>query len=507
MTKTQEKRDAAAEALPSIEVPINAVRVLEQHRRHFDEKKIKELAGSIAKAGVLQPLLMRQDPEDPALYILVAGERRLRAAKLAGRETVPARVGAWTEEEAAEIQAFENLHRADLTPVEEARAFKTLKDVGGHDVEALAERVDKSVAYVYRALALLELPAAILKEIEVWELTPAHGHQLMRCPPEDRLGVYKEWRDDWDSKDKGFTALSLREFVDQRQGQDLTKAIFPKDKPYAGQVACAGCAFNSGNQGQLFDGAEKGKCLNTSCFKTKTDAFRQDVAEKAAKAFPGVKSAGVVDRDYSGLPKTNGVVIQAKDADTKKLRALVEESPEKFSLVVAKESTWGEKKAPEAFLVCKDRALLEKAGVVKPEPKAPAAARQSQEDVFVDQAVDQAVWALAARSAGKVGDKRMLEKIVESFIDMTGQVDGAEVFEALGVPVPESRNDWEALSAKQLLAAAWLFSFDCGTGNLEEALKKAGVDVAKEKKRAKEAAKGEWALREAGKKAEKGHTS
>lgn len=510
-TKTKEKPGAVAETLPTFQVPIRSIRVLEQHRRHFDEKKLKELAGSIAKVNVLQALLLRQDPEDPALYILVAGERRLRAAKLAGLETVPARVGPWNEQEAAEVQAFENLHRADLTPIEEARAFKTLKDVNGHDVEALAQRVDKSEAYVYRALALLELPAGILKEIEDGDLTPAHGHQLMRVPPKERETVYKEWREDFDAEEKNFTALSLREFVESRQNQDLDKAVFPKNVPYAGQMACAGCGFNSGNQGQLFDGAEKGKCLNAPCFNIKTEAARTEVGEKALKSFPGVQLAGVVERNHEGLPMVKGVIITEKTAGTKKLKDLAADFPAKFSMVVAKEQSYGDNRKPGAFLVCKDREFLEKNGVVtkaveKPRESSPQLSmRETPQEKHVKRAVEVALIKAAAETYRKAGPRAPWLDAVVNRLKQRWDYNAenlAVALKVLDIEIPKTEKDYKAIHGDDLKAIIWMLtihdSMRCSEG--PDRLKKLGVDVAKVKKDAAKAANAEWALQQADKK-------
>lgn len=361
MKKTITKTPLEHDDLPTLMVSIDCIQVVSNNRRRFDEKKLKELADNIAKVGVLLPLLVRGDM--PNEYQLVAGERRLRAAKMAGLLEVPVRVGPWTEQEATEIQAFENLHREDLTPTEEARAFKAVLENGGHDVESLAQRVDKSETYVYRALALLNLPESILSEIEEGTITPAHGHQLLRLPAEEREKAFTEWRNSWDAKDNGFSIKSLKDSLESVElTRDLDRAIFPKDKPYAEFQSCASCPCNSGNQGNLFDGAEKGTCTNATCFDAKTDQARKDVASKAmAKQFKGIAFAGVVERDYRGIQFKGGVAVNADMLADKKFADLVQEKPAKFCFVVAKESPHDkDRRKPEAVLVCKDPALLRK---------------------------------------------------------------------------------------------------------------------------------------------------
>ena len=126
-------------------------------RRRFDEQALNELADSIGQHGVLQPLVVRS--EDGG-YTLIAGERRYRAAKLAGLTQVPVSIHD-ADEQAIELAVDENLHRQDLDPVEEAHAFQAILQSGRLNKKQLAERVSKSAQYVNDRLRLLELPEPI----------------------------------------------------------------------------------------------------------------------------------------------------------------------------------------------------------------------------------------------------------------------------------------------------------------------------------------------------------
>ena len=144
-------------------VPLAAIEIADgaNPRRRFDEQALAELADSIRQHGILQPLVVQPDGDG---YTLIAGERRHRAAKLAGRSEVPVTLRG-PDERAIELAVDENLHRRDLDPVEEAHAFQAILQSGKLTKKALAERVSKSAQYVNERLRLLDLPAAIQEHV------------------------------------------------------------------------------------------------------------------------------------------------------------------------------------------------------------------------------------------------------------------------------------------------------------------------------------------------------
>ena len=218
------------------------------------------------------------------------GSRDHTCARLAGLTTVPARVLDLDDQQALEYQAAENIHRKDLTPIEEARAFQTLIAAGKYTVAQLAQVVDKSEAYVYRSTNLLGLPIQVIALIESGDLTPAHGHQLLRVPEEKREETFMAWFDEWECRTEGKnTAKHLQEFIEQTLGQNLDASPFPKKDAYAGLPGCTACPDNSGNHGMLFDGAEKGKCLNRTCFNQKIDHFWNERTLALTENHPGVQ--------------------------------------------------------------------------------------------------------------------------------------------------------------------------------------------------------------------------
>ena len=162
------------------EVPVELVQPNpQQPRTKFDAEQLTALAESIKARGVLQPIVVR--PLPGGAYELIAGERRLRASKLADLTTIPAVVRDTDEQERLELALIENMARADLNPVEEARACATLVDDLGLTKEELGRRVGRSRAAVSNLVRLLELPDDVLAAIGDSRLSEGHGRALLRC--------------------------------------------------------------------------------------------------------------------------------------------------------------------------------------------------------------------------------------------------------------------------------------------------------------------------------------
>jgi ParB family chromosome partitioning protein len=154
-----------------------------QPRRAFDEQALEALAGSLGERGVLQPVLVR--PRPGGRYELVAGERRWRAAKIAGLETVPALVRDREDAAALEVALIENMAREDLNPVEEARACAALVEELGLTREEVGLRVGRSRVAVSNLVRLLDLPDAVIEILENGELSEGHGRALLLAEDHD----------------------------------------------------------------------------------------------------------------------------------------------------------------------------------------------------------------------------------------------------------------------------------------------------------------------------------
>ncbi len=157
----------------------------DQARKDFDEKALSELADSIAKYGVLQPLLVR--PLTDGGYQLIAGERRWRASRLAGLTEVPVVIREMTDEEASALSLIENLQREDLNPIEEAMGLHSLMNDFGLTQEETAERVGKSRPAVANALRLLNLPKSVLELVRNGKISSGHARALLSVSDENKM--------------------------------------------------------------------------------------------------------------------------------------------------------------------------------------------------------------------------------------------------------------------------------------------------------------------------------
>lgn len=167
------------------ELPVGSIQPNpHQPRVHFDEESLAELSASIAEIGVLQPILVH--PLGDGSYQLVAGERRWRAARRAGLQLIPAIVRTTDELGTVERSLIENLHRADLTALEEAAAYQQLSEDFGLTHEQIATRVGKSRSAVTNTLRLMALPAAVQHLLADGRLSAGHARALLGCPDRAR---------------------------------------------------------------------------------------------------------------------------------------------------------------------------------------------------------------------------------------------------------------------------------------------------------------------------------
>lgn len=153
-----------------------------QPRRTFEEDELADLAQSIATRGVLQPILLRPDPEAPDRYQIVAGERRWRAAKRAGLATIPAIVREVDELALLEVGIIENVQRTDLNPIEEAEAYGALMKRFGRTQESLAESVGKSRVHISNTIRLLNLPESAREHLRAGRISAGHARAALGAP-------------------------------------------------------------------------------------------------------------------------------------------------------------------------------------------------------------------------------------------------------------------------------------------------------------------------------------
>ena len=158
-----------------------------QPRRAFTDSALEELAASIREKGIIQPLILRQDPRNPDRYEIVAGERRWRAAQRAQLHEVPAIVRDLDDAEVLEIAIVENIQRADLNAIEEAAGYRQLMNRFGHTQQALSQALGKSRSHVANLLRLLDLPKAVQGLVRSGELSAGHARALVTAADPEAL--------------------------------------------------------------------------------------------------------------------------------------------------------------------------------------------------------------------------------------------------------------------------------------------------------------------------------
>lgn len=204
----------------------------DQPRKIFDEDALAELADSIAKHGVIQPLLVRPMPDGS--YQLVAGERRWRASRMAGLTEVPVVIKELSDDEAMALALIENLQREDLNAIEEARGIKALMDTLSLTQDEAAERVGKSRPAVANALRLLKLPDSVIALVSDGKLSPGHARAL--------LG-FKDEQDIIETADliieKGLTVRDVEKLVKKRNKEPKAEKPAARRASYYDEVELA----------------------------------------------------------------------------------------------------------------------------------------------------------------------------------------------------------------------------------------------------------------------------
>ena len=204
----------------------------DQPRKIFDEDALAELADSIAKHGVIQPLLVRPMPDGS--YQLVAGERRWRASRMAGLTEVPVVIKELSDDEAMALALIENLQREDLNAIEEAQGIKALMDTLSLTQDEAAERVGKSRPAVANALRLLKLPDSLIALVSDGKLSPGHARAL--------LG-FKDEQDIIETADliieKGLTVRDVEKLVKKRNKEPKAEKPAARRASYYDEVELA----------------------------------------------------------------------------------------------------------------------------------------------------------------------------------------------------------------------------------------------------------------------------
>lgn len=195
-----------------------------QPRKNFDDKGLQELAESIKENGVFQPIIVRKSVEG---YELIAGERRFRASKIAGKETIPGIVRDFDEAKMMEVAILENLQREDLTPLEEAQAYETLQKNLGLTQEDVSKRLGKSRPYIANYLRLLTLPPKTKRLLQYGKLSMGQARTLLGLKDKSQIdGLAKK------VADEGTTVRRLELLVNKinTKSQEQSRKVTNKSK-------------------------------------------------------------------------------------------------------------------------------------------------------------------------------------------------------------------------------------------------------------------------------------
>lgn len=195
-----------------------------QPRKVFSEEGINELAASIREHGVFQPIIVRKAIGG---YELIAGERRLRASKIAEKEDIPAIVVDFDDQQMMEISLLENIQREDLNPIEEAEAYDNLIHKLDYTQDELAQRIGKSRPYITNMLRLLKLPSAIREKVINGQLSGGHARTLLAIESEDEAIVLAQRA----IKDK-LSVRELESIINQKKQSKKTKSEKQPDPAY-----------------------------------------------------------------------------------------------------------------------------------------------------------------------------------------------------------------------------------------------------------------------------------
>ncbi|MDO5040659.1 MAG: ParB/RepB/Spo0J family partition protein [Peptoniphilus sp.] len=179
----KEEDSSKLESVKTADISVNEA----QARKHFDEESLQELANSIREFGIIQPLLLRKKGDK---YMIIAGERRFRAAQMVELEEVPAVIKDIDDESADKISLIENVQRRDLNPIEEATGYKNVIDSYGITQEQLAQALGKSRQYIGNTMRLLKLDHRVIELMQKGLLSPSHGKLLLSI--KDKNKQYSE---------------------------------------------------------------------------------------------------------------------------------------------------------------------------------------------------------------------------------------------------------------------------------------------------------------------------
>ena len=321
---------AAAQASPVVisreyrDVAMEQIAEGDNYRRTYNQEKLQELADSIRDTGLAQPILIRpKKGKGGALYQLVVGTRRFRAAKLAGLSVIPCAIEEMSDTRAMEVQLVENLQRSDVHPLEEADGMHRLMQAGGYSARELATRLGKKSGWVHKRLKLRDAAEPVKKAFREKQITPDAALLIARESEEAQRELLPL------ATDRHWTVRQLSDHIQRKLRRDVRKGGFdPKAETLIPEVgSCFKCPKLAGNAADLHAGEKKTTCTDVGCYEQKQLAAIQVKTEQAKAAGSPLLKVETSYRGYAdAAPK--GVLppdqYRKIDSSTKACKAAVE---------------------------------------------------------------------------------------------------------------------------------------------------------------------------------------
>lgn len=209
----------------SIEIPLDEIRSNPyQPRKTFNEESLRELADSIKEYGVVEPIIVKKSVKG---YEIVAGERRTKAAKMAGLTTIPAIVKDFSDSDMMEIALLENIQREDLNPIDEAASISEIIRVKGYTQEEFARRFGKSRSYITNLLGILKLPKEVQAKVKEGKLSMSHARSLSKLDDEQKI-FYLADR----IEKEGLNVRDIEKILSKKQSNKVVKELDPTLRIY-----------------------------------------------------------------------------------------------------------------------------------------------------------------------------------------------------------------------------------------------------------------------------------
>ena len=278
-------------------------------RRNFSEQSLRELADNMTRIGLIHAVTLRPRSDGQEGYSLVCGERRFRAARLAGWETIRAKICPMSDAEAEDFAIAENLQREDITPFEQGQAFKRLIDTRRYDVGTLALHFGRTRDFVLSRIRLLDLIPEVIELLNSEEINISQALELCRYEKEIQREVYDGYfKMGLDCHWRHLRAKELRSRLAGMYFSQLNSYRFDKTE-------CTSCSSNKANQVLFADCGDCNVCQNRACMKRKNTEYLVAEAKRLLSECPGIRIGYFEDC-------SQGEVLQALRDESRPVRAL-----------------------------------------------------------------------------------------------------------------------------------------------------------------------------------------